>query len=128
MNELNINGICNIISAKGRVERVHLSFQDLLAKELRLRDISRLEAANAFADELMADYNRRFAKASGHDFDVHRPLDADDNLNQIFIWREQRKVSKALPVRYDRCCCCLRIPIAASTRWVNICIAPRSYH
>lgn len=50
----------------------------------------------------MADYNRRFAKAPRHDFDVHRPLDADDNLSQIFTWREPRKVSKSLTVRYDK--------------------------
>jgi hypothetical protein len=31
--------------------------QDRLVKELRLRNISTPEAANAFADEYMADYN-----------------------------------------------------------------------
>ncbi|WP_425018517.1 hypothetical protein [Pantoea agglomerans] len=41
-------------------------------------------------------------KAPKHDFDVHRPLDADYNLNQIFNWREPRKVSKALTIRYDK--------------------------
>ncbi|KAJ9430267.1 Transposase [Candidatus Pantoea symbiotica] len=103
LNELNITGICaNTSSAKGRVERAHLTLQDRLVKELRLRGISTPDAANAFAAEFMADYNRRFAKAPRHDFDVHRPLDADDNLNQIFTWREPRKVSKALTVRYDK--------------------------
>lgn len=41
MNELNITGICaNTSSAKGRVERAHLTLQDRLVKELRLRKIS----------------------------------------------------------------------------------------
>lgn len=54
MNELNITGICaNTSSAKGRVERAHLTLQDRLVKELRLRGISTPEAANAFADEFM---------------------------------------------------------------------------
>ena len=76
MNELNITGICaNTSSAKGRVERAQLTLQDRLVKELRLRGISTPEAANAFADEFMADYNRRFAKPPRHDFDVHRPLE-----------------------------------------------------
>lgn len=44
--------------------------QDRLVKELRLRGISTPEAANAFADEFMADYNRRFAKPPRHDFDI----------------------------------------------------------
>lgn len=108
MNELNITGICaNTSSAKGRVERAHLTLQDRLVKELRLRDISTPDAANAFADEFMADYNRRFAKAPRHNFDVHRPLDADDNLEAIFTWREPRKVSKSLTVRYDKMLCLL---------------------
>jgi len=68
--------------------------QDRLVKELRLRDISTPDAANAFAAEFMTDYNRRFAKALRHEFDVCRSLDADDNLNQIFTWREPRKVLK----------------------------------
>lgn len=85
LNELNITGICtNTSSAKGRVERAHLTLQDRLVKELSLRGISTPDAANAFAAEFMADYNRRFAKPPRHDFDVHRPLDVDDNLNQIF--------------------------------------------
>lgn len=38
--ELNIEGICaNSSQAKGRVERTHLTLQDRLVKELRLRKI-----------------------------------------------------------------------------------------
>lgn len=103
MNELNITGICaNISSAKGRVERAHLTLQDRLVKELRLRGISTPEAANAFADEFMADYNRRFSKPPRHDFDVHRPLENNENLEATFTWREQRKVSKNLTLQYDK--------------------------
>lgn len=103
MNELNITGICaNTSSAKGRVERAHLTLQDRLVKELRLRGISTPEAANAFVEEFMADYNRRFAKPPRHDFDVHRPLENTENLEAIFTWREQRKVSKNLTLQYDK--------------------------
>ena len=103
MNELNISGICaNTSSAKGRVERAHLTLQDRLVKELRLRKISTPEAANAFTAEFMADYNRRLAKEPRHDFNVHRALDADDNLDLIFTWREPRRVSKSLTVQYDK--------------------------
>lgn len=63
MHEPNIQTICaNTSSAKGRVERAHLTLQDRLVKELRLRGISSVDAANDFADEFMADNNRRFAK------------------------------------------------------------------
>lgn len=103
MHELNIQTICaNTSSAKGRVERAHLTLQDRLVKEFRLRSISSVDAANDYADEFVADYNRRFAKAPRHDFDVHRPLEIDDDLTAFFTWREPRRVSKSLTVQYDK--------------------------
>ncbi|HCL7136451.1 ISNCY family transposase, partial [Enterobacter hormaechei] len=84
MHELNIQTICAETSAaKGRVERAHLTLQDRLVKELRLQGISSMEAANAFAEEFMNDYNRRFAKAPRQAFDVHRELDVDDDLDMV---------------------------------------------
>lgn len=68
MRSLNITPLCAETSqAKGRVERAHLTLQDRLVKELRLRGICTIEAANGFAEEYIADYNRRFAKAPLHD-------------------------------------------------------------
>ena len=56
LSELNIDIICaNSSQAKGRVERAHLTLQDRLVKEMRLRGISSIEAANRFAPEFMAD-------------------------------------------------------------------------
>lgn len=48
----------------------------------------------------MTAYNRRFGKAPRHDFDVHRPLETDDDLTAFFTWREPRRVSKSLTVQY----------------------------
>lgn len=79
MRCLNITPLCAETSqAKGRVERAHLTLQDRLVKELRLKGICTIEAANAFAEEYMADYNRRFAKEPLHDFNAYRPLALDD--------------------------------------------------
>lgn len=92
MHELNIQTICAETSAaKGRVERAHLTLQDRLVKELRLQGISTMESANAFAEEFMNDYNRRFSKAPRQEFDVHRELDVDDDLDMVFTWREARR-------------------------------------
>ena len=71
-------------------------------KELRLRGISTPEVANAFAEEFMADYNRRFATPPRHDFDVHRPFENDKNLGATYTWQEQRKVSKKPALQYDK--------------------------
>ena len=103
MHELNIQTICAETSAaKCRVERAHLTLQDRLVKELRLKGISTMESANAFAEEFMNDYNRRFSKAPRQEFDVHRELDVDDDLDMVFTWREARRVSKSLTVQYDK--------------------------
>lgn len=50
----------------------------------------------------MADYNRRFAKPPRHDFDVHSPLENNENLEEPFTWRVQRKDSKNLTLQYDK--------------------------
>ncbi len=101
--ELNVEGICaNSSQAKGRVERTHLTLQDRLVKELRLRGISTMEAANAFVAEFIADYNARFAKVPRNDHNAHRPLRPDENLDLIFAWREPRCVSKSLTIQYDK--------------------------
>ncbi|MGF6605048.1 transposase, partial [Paraburkholderia sp. GAS448] len=103
MYELNIDTFCaNSSPAKGRVERAHLTLQDRLVKELRLRGISTAAGANAYASAFMANYNARFAKPPKSGFDAHRPLRADENLDLVLTWRERRKVSKSLTVRYDR--------------------------
>lgn len=103
MHELNIHTICaNTSSAKGRVERAHLMLLDRLVKELRLKGMSSVDAANEYADGFMDDYNRRFAKTPRYEFDMHRPLEHDDDLAAYFTWREPRRVSKSLTVQYDK--------------------------
>ena len=103
LGSLNIDILCaNTPAAKGRVERAHLTLQDRLVKELRLRGISDVEAANAFAPEFIADYNRRFARAPRSEHDAHRPLQPSDDLARIFSWQETRLVSKSLTLNYKR--------------------------
>ncbi|SAL88421.1 integrase catalytic subunit [Caballeronia arvi] len=103
MYALNIDTLCaNSSPAKGRVERAHLTLQDRLVKELRLRGISTISEANAYAPCFMADYNVRFAKPARRAFDAHRPLREDENLDEVLTWREQRRVTKTLTVQYDR--------------------------
>ncbi|WP_042260455.1 ISNCY family transposase [Paraburkholderia heleia] len=103
MYELNIDTFCaNSSPAKGRVERAHLTLQDRLVKELRLRGIQGMEAASAWAPAFMAAYNARFAKPPRSTFDAHRPLRADEDLDAILTWRVRRKVSRSLTVLNDR--------------------------
>ncbi len=50
----------------------------------------------------LADFNVRFAKMPRSDFNAHRPVRLDENLECIFTWREWRKVSNRLTLQYDR--------------------------
>jgi hypothetical protein len=101
--ELNIDGICaNTPAAKGRVERAHLTLQDRLVKELRLAGICTIEGANALMPQFIPDYNARFAKPPRNSHDAHRPLRADEDPDLIFSWRELRKVTQTLTLRYER--------------------------
>lgn len=73
--ELNIDIICaNTPQAKGRVERANRTLQDRLVKELRLRGIDTIEAANAYAPEYIADFNGRFGKEPRNPKDMRRHL------------------------------------------------------
>jgi hypothetical protein len=95
--------ICaNTPAAKGRVERANLTLQDRLVKELRLRNISTVEAGNAFLPEFREDYNRRFAREPQSAHDAHRPLLAYESLDETFTWQEDRKVSASLTLHYKR--------------------------
>src|SRR4051794_1947361 len=92
--ELNIEGICaNSSQAKGRAERANLTLQDRLVKELRVQGSSTIGDAHAYAPAFIADYNRHFAKPPRNNFDAHRRLRDDEDLELIFTWREPRKVS-----------------------------------
>jgi hypothetical protein len=71
-------------------------------KELRLRGIQTIEAANAFAPAFTAAYNARFAKPPKSDYNAHRPLRAEEDLDTLLTWREPRHVTKSLTVQYDR--------------------------
>ena len=103
MKDLNIDIICaNTCQAKGRVERANKTLQDRLVKELRLQKISTIDAANAFMQTFMEDHNRRFGKAPLNDHNAHRPLQAHEDLDEIFCWQEGRTLSNNLTLQYNK--------------------------
>jgi hypothetical protein len=103
LSELNIDILCaNTPQAKGRVERAHQTLQDRLVKELRLRDIATSEAGNRYLPAFMAAYNKRFAREPQNPHDAHRPLRRDKNLEEIFTWQEERRLTNNLTVTYKR--------------------------
>jgi transposase len=103
MRELDIALICaNTPQAKGRVERANQTLQDRLVKELRLRSISDMDAANAYAPEFVADFNHRFGVAPACAHDAHRPLQPGEELGRILSLVEGRTLSKNLTFSYKK--------------------------
>ncbi len=104
LNELNIEILCaNSSQAKGRVERANRTLQDRLVKDLRLADISDMEAANAFLPVFMDRYNAKFAKIPRRPDNLHRPLNTEpDRLADVLCWRDERFVGNQLAFSYDR--------------------------
>lgn len=103
LHALNIDIICaNSSPAKGRVERANKTLQDRLVKELRLAGAATLAEGNALLPAFIADYNARFAKAPANHKDLHRPLRAGDDLDDAFAWKEERTLSQALTLQYDK--------------------------
>jgi transposase len=103
LDALNIDIICaNSSPAKGRVERANKTLQDRLVKELRLAGAATLAEGNALLPAFITDYNARFAKPPANAKDLHRPLRAGDDLDDAFAWKEERTLSKALTLQYDK--------------------------
>lgn len=103
MQELDIQILCaNSAQAKGRVERANQTLQDRLVKELRLRGISDMVAANAYLPEFREDYNPRFAVLPRSNHDAHRPLLKTENLDLILSHPETRTLSKNLTVQFNQ--------------------------
>jgi transposase len=102
LKELDIELICaHSPQAKGRVERANQTLQDRLSKELRLRDISSLESANAYLPEFIAAYNARFAVAPRSEESAHRPLGKGEDLERVLTLCERRSLSKNLTLSYN---------------------------
>jgi len=103
LHALNIDIICaNSSPAKGRVERANKTLQDRLVKELRLAGAATLAEGNTLLPDFIADYNARFAKAPANNKDLHRSLRAGDDLDDAFAWKEERTLSQALTLQYDK--------------------------
>jgi hypothetical protein len=88
--------------AKGRVERRNGLLQDRLVKEMRLRGIGSIEAANAYLDsDYLASLNTDYTVDPADPADGHRPIPADVRLDEILCEQEHRAVGQDWCVRWD---------------------------
>lgn len=101
LQELNI-GIIHAHSpqAKGRVERNNGIHQDRLVKMLRIENISTLDEANAYIQNVyMPKHNSKFAVPPKKDVNLHRSL-RGYNLDNILCIKDQRVLMNDHTIRY----------------------------
>ena len=78
-------------------ERANQTLQDRLVKEMRLRNISSMEAANGFSPTFIEAFNQRFAGPPRDDASAFRPwMDTPEMLDNALARREERVLSRAL--------------------------------
>lgn len=88
--------------AKGRVERLFGTLQDRLLKELRVRNISSITAANHYlSTEFLSVWNSRFTKPPRERADAHRPLQPGTDLLDLFAQSEPRRINPDFTVRFQ---------------------------
>ena len=86
--------------AKGRVERAFRTLQDRLVKEMRLRGISSIEAANAFAEEYAADFNKQFSVTPKETSNANRIVDESTDLRKALSLQYTRTISNNLILQF----------------------------
>lgn len=103
LNELGVEIIyANSAQAKGRVERAWGTFQDRLCSELRLHNISTLEAANHYLlEEYIPKHNRKFAHPAKESGSAYRSLPTGLDLNNIFCIKDERTVAPDNTISYN---------------------------
>lgn len=88
--------------AKGRIERRHGVLQDRLVKEMRLREIKDLGAANAFlSGGFIETINEKFAHSAASRIDYHRPVPKGLRLEDVFAFEDKRLVQNDWTVGWD---------------------------
>ena len=87
--------------AKGRVERRHGLFQDRLVKEMRLRNICTLAAANAYLEQTFLKLvNAQYTVTPRDPVNGHLARPSAASLALVLSWQEPRTVAKDWTLRW----------------------------
>ena len=87
--------------AKGRVERLFKTFQDRVIKEMRLADVSTLDAANQVLEGYLPIYNQRFTVQPAQAADLHRPRPARRDLDRSLCLKTTRCLRKDFTIAHQ---------------------------
>ena len=101
MDELGIN-IVKAYSpqAKGRIERLWGTLQSRLPVEFKIHNIRTMEEANAFLDEFIVKYNKKFAVVPEDSKSAFRALPSNINPDHILCVKEERTIIEGSAFSY----------------------------
>ncbi len=88
--------------AKGRIERLFNTFQDRLIKEMRLENICTIDQANAFLEEYLPIYAKRFAVKASKIGDLHRAIPKGIDLDKILCKKTERSLRNDFTVAHNK--------------------------
>lgn len=102
LDELGVHFIhAHSAPAKGRIERLFKTFQDRLIKEMRLRGLKSITEGNAFLEQYLPVFNKRFNVEAVANEDLHRPLIAGADLNRILTVRTERALRNDFTIVHE---------------------------
>ncbi len=87
--------------AKGRIERLFRTFQDRVVKEMRLRGIKTIDAANKFLQKYLPEYNRKFAVKPKKGDNLHREIPKGLNLDGILCIKTERTLRNDFTITHN---------------------------
>ena len=103
LKELDVEVIhANSPQAKGRIERIFNTLQDRLIKELRLANICTIDQANAFLENYLPIYAKRFAVEPAKKGNLHRPIPKGVDLDRILCIKTERALRNDFTVAHDK--------------------------
>lgn len=104
MGQLSIELItAHSAEAKGRVERLFLTLQDRLVKEMRLAGINTPEDGNRFLEEVfLLKFNSKFAVEAAKEGNIHKPLPLQEKeqINHILSIQETRRLNLDFTIQF----------------------------
>lgn len=92
----------SVPQAKGRVERLNQTLQSRLPVELRLADITTLDAANEFLNSYIKEFNQRFSLPLEDNRSVFEKQPSEEKINLILAVLEERTVDSGHCIQFQK--------------------------
>lgn len=86
---------------KGRAERQFKTFQDRVAKEMRLRGISNKDDGNEFLECYLPVYNERFGIELQNETNLHRGIPEGMGIDEILCIKTERVLRNDFTISYE---------------------------